>query len=146
MPLIVTYVETERGEKAGTYELMRAVECIGHNMNNGRRYLEFYDVWKTQDRLMAAIINLGFACRWYSDNGIVRGIIELKSDADGKDHRYQKEHEVLFHLLYPHDGWQVKKNISLFGEYRKYLYRIKDLMEFQKLRVDYGEAAGVNTY
>lgn len=144
MPLVVTYLETERGEKAGTYDLMRTLECIGYNFKGGHKYLEFCDIWETKDRLMAAIVNLGFACRWYADNELTRGIIELKSDSDGKDYRYQKEHEVLFDLIYPRDGWRVKKNISLYGEYRKYLHRIKDLMTKQRLRIDYENRTGIN--
>src|SRR4051794_1148725 len=60
---------------------------------------------KDNDRLMASIINLGFACRDLYEARQVEVIrmISLESDKDGLDHRYNSEHDILYNLLFPYN-------------------------------------------
>lgn len=131
--ICVQYLETERGENG--FDLMRTIEAYG-KLINGKPRLEIIEHWQTDDRLLAAIINLGYACRWFHDTKIYNGFIDIKTDTDGQDHKYSNEHNILYGLINPSDGWQARKNASLYQEYQKYLWRIHDLTKANNIRID----------
>lgn len=140
MPVVITYLETERGQRIGTWDLIRKVSAVGQTID-GEKAKELTTVWdkSPDDRLLAAIVNVGLACRWYFDNQIIHGFIDIKTDKDGKDRRYCGEHDILESLINPRDAWQNRKHQSLYAEYKKYLYRIRDLVKACDITIEIGE-------
>lgn len=127
MPLI--YCETTRITK-NQFELTRS-EWIGAGLIG-----ETVETWtdENNDRLLSAIVNVGFACKTFADRAAdiitsvpVLQIVGIESDIDGKDHRNGGEHDILFSLLVPKDDEQGRKMRSLYYDYERYLDRIMQL-------------------
>lgn len=122
--------------KIDTYYKRQSVHILEQNLYcNDIPEIEVFIDWEEPDRLLACIINLGLACKWFADSFIKKGIIEIQSDKDGLDQRYDGEQDVMFHLLFPESGFQAKKNAGLYSEYDKYLLRIKQLRWQQDLQI-----------
>jgi len=94
---------------------------IAHESANGTR--------AGDARLLAAIINVGLACRELSDRaGEMARVVGIESDKDGLDVKHGGEHDILFSLLVPSNDFEARKQISLYFEFERYLARIKTLM------------------
>ena len=84
--------------------------------------------YKCPSRLLAAIVNVGMACRFLVDEySEWSKIIEIVSDQDGKDFKYDGEHDILYKLLFPANDYEARKVFSLYGEYIRLLDRIQQL-------------------
>jgi poly-beta-hydroxyalkanoate depolymerase len=130
------YIETERTQNVkGSFDLIHTIEHI----ENSRHLVEVVETYESNDRLRAAIVNTGIACRWYYDRNITRGYIELKSDTDGKDYRHEREHNILYTLLYPTDDYEAKKHLALYSEYNKYIGKVRHLIYCSNITVHLGE-------
>lgn len=90
---------------------------------------------KENDRLRAAIVNVGLACKWFADNDAGLRVVGIESDKDGKDKRFNGEHDVLYSLLCPVDDFEARKLRSLHFEYERYLGRIIQLMEIWGIKI-----------
>lgn len=89
----------------------------------------------SNDRLRAAIANLGLACRVFADAGLIDGLIIIESDKDGKDTRHGGEHDILFSLLYPQSFGDNRKNAALYADYQPWLAKAKMLINDYKITV-----------
>lgn len=87
------------------------------------------------DRLRAAIVNVGKAVRWLYDRRDTCGIVGIQSDEDGKDKKYNGEHDILYSLLFPMSAYHARKDVSLYAEYKKYLGKIKTLSEHGEIKI-----------
>lgn len=92
--------------------------------------------WEAPDRLTAAIINLGLACRDLFDNyqGWANSIF-IESDTDGLDHKYGNEHNIMFALLFPDNGNQAKKQSKLYAEYDRHFERLWYLIKQGRIEI-----------
>lgn len=98
---------------------------------------EIHRTWTlTNDRLRAAIVNLGLTCRCLKDNDVFQGTVQIKSDTDGLDQRYNGEHNALYALISPVDELQGQKLRSIYFEYMKYVGRIKQLQMQNRIRIE----------
>lgn len=93
--------------------------------------------YEAEDRLHAAIINLGLACRYLYDNysGWVTNRIEIESDIDGLDKRGNGEHDIMYSLLFPHSSYERRKLARLYSEYDKYLVRLWSLIKGANIEI-----------
>jgi hypothetical protein len=100
------------------------------------------------DRLRAAIINVGYACRdlYEARHLEVVRIISIESDQDGKDNRYAGEHNILFNLLFPHNDYEAAKSRSLYADYLKYLTRINELRHKAKIEIKMHRLGALHPY
>ncbi len=93
---------------------------------NAAAYEKLYE-----KRLIAAICNLGFACKWFADRATLGTeefrLVKIPTDQDGPDHRFDGEHDTLYALLFPANDYQSRRLHSLYAEYMKYLNRIQEL-------------------
>lgn len=84
-----------------------------------------------EKRLIAAICNLGFACKWFADRAALGTtefrLVKIPSDRDGQDKRYDGEHDTLYALLFPSNDYQSRRLHSLYADYMKFLGRIQEL-------------------
>lgn len=94
----------------------------------------------TNDRLRAAIANLGLAARRFADAGQSNGCIVLENDKDGKDMKFGGEHNILFGLLYPDSYGANKKNASIYASYNTWLTKAKMLINDYRITIKLGEA------
>lgn len=97
---------------------------------------------KDNDRLRAAIINVGFACRQLFDEAAPVSIVSIESDSDGADVRNGGEHNVLYSLLNPSGDFEARKHRALYADYIKLLDRISELKYKAKIEIKmhgYGE-------
>lgn len=92
--------------------------------------------WKAPDRLTAAIVNLGFACRdlFENYNGWQNAIF-IESDTDGLDHRYGNEHNIMYALLFPNSSYQARKQAKLYAEYDKHFSRLWYLIKQGNIKI-----------
>lgn len=123
MPII--HIETQPIAR-NQYELIQTwVDDLGNNFDE-RIYIETHD-----DRMYAAMTNLGKACRWLNDAVVTRGAVCIVSDTDGKDVRFGGEHNDLFEAI--HSRADYLKNRTkyglIYGRYLAYLDRIRDLAD-----------------
>jgi hypothetical protein len=125
MPVI--FIETEK-IGANSFELMQSISV-------GFTSLENAQIYETDDRLLAAIMNLGFACRYLADGDYSVREVQISSDTDGKVFRYNGEHNKLFSLVFPYNDAQAQKIAGLYAEYNKYLERIRFLIKRCKIKV-----------
>jgi hypothetical protein len=81
------------------------------------------------DRMIAAMTNLGKAARWLNDKQIERGAICIVSDKDGKDQRYGGEHDDLFQAIHSQSDYERNrmKYALIYGKHVAYLDRIREL-------------------
>lgn len=81
------------------------------------------------DRMFAAMTNLGYACKWYADKNFTRGDICIVTDTDGKDKRYNGEHDDLFKAIRSQREYQENraKYQLIYGRYVGFLDRIREL-------------------
>lgn len=95
-----------------------------------RTFVESHD-----DRMIAAITNVGKACRWFFDNKTGRGTIVIVSDQDGKDYRYGGEHNDLFEAIHSQSDYQKNrlKYSIIYGKHVAYLDRIRELANNQEI-------------
>lgn len=117
MPIV--YIETHT-LAAGKYQLVQSA-FIGLSPLS-----ETVTEYESEDRLTAAIVNLGFACRWLHDNykEWKSNIINIVSDKDGKDKRYNGEQDIMYYLLFPHTHSEARKQARLYAEYDRHLSRL----------------------
>jgi hypothetical protein len=119
-----------------TYKQGEKVYILEQNLYcNDTPEMEVFIEWEEENRLLACIVNLGLACRWFEESSIRPGVVEIQSDQDGKDQKYGGEQDTLFHLLFPESGWIAKKNAGLYSEYDQYLKRIRQLQYKQLLTI-----------
>lgn len=87
------------------------------------------------DRMYAAMTNLGKACRWLYDLNIRRGTVCITTDKDGSDVRYKGEHDDLFRAIHSqHDYIDNRIKYELFyGGHVKFLDRIRELANEQEI-------------
>lgn len=97
------------------------------------------------DRMIAAIINVGMACKWISDLNAPRSSIVIATDLDGKDMRYDGEHNKLYDCISSRQNFQLNrpKYKAFYGDYIRYLDRLRYLVECYEIplvlgTVDYG--------
>lgn len=119
----IIYLETERtpGAPADHWDFIWSVSGADWNTD------EIHMSVVSDDRLYAAIVNVGKACRCLADNEVFAGTIQIKSDIDGLDKRHDSEHDALFAMLAGGDDPQARKLRSIYHRYNKFLGRIKQL-------------------
>lgn len=83
------------------------------------------------DRLMASIINIGFACKELSESESEIKVVGIESD---KDRSNGGEMDILFNLLNPKDDFEARKVRSIYYEYERYLGRIQYLAQRGNIR------------
>lgn len=98
------------------------------------------------DRLRAAIVNVGFACRELVDKQERHATVAIISDTDGKDTLYNYEHDALHSLLNPATSNIMRKHQALYGDYMKYLGRINDLRRLGNIRIVLAPRGRLVTY
>lgn len=103
---------------------------------DGRNYDERVRREKHEDRMYAAMTNLGYACRWLVDRGDVRGTVCIQTDTDGKDKRYGGEHNDLFEAIRFRDEYRRNraKYALIYGRYVGYLDRIRELADSHEIQ------------
>lgn len=125
------YIETERNQtNRKLWDLIWSISGADWNADETYRQIE------CSDRMKAAIYNLGYACKCLADNEVVFGTIEIKSDQDGKDYRYDSEHDALYALVCPLDDIQARKYRSLYHRYTRYIGRIQTLQYKWKITIE----------
>lgn len=101
---------------------------------------------KHEDRMYAAMTNLGYACRWLNDAHAIRGAVCIVSDKDGKDVRFNGEHDDLFEAVY--DRNEYKKNRLkyglLYGKHLGFLDRIRELADVNEITFTQNNEAAVD--
>lgn len=119
-----------------------------HNFADGATYYDEqhipFDsrVYETlhEKRLIAAICNLGFACKWFADRAAGGReefrLVKIPTDQDGQDSRYDGEHDTLHALLFPSNNYQSRRLHSLYAEYMKFLNRIQELEFRYHIRIE----------
>ncbi len=111
------------------FELIQTWVTDDKNLDE-RYYLEKHD-----DRMAAAIVNVGKAARWFVDEKISRGAVCIISDRDGKDTRYAGEHDTLFEAIVSRDDYQ-KNRLSyglLYGSHVARLDRIREYADANEI-------------
>jgi len=96
-----------------------------------------------EDRMFAAMTNLGYACKWFADKNFTRGDICIVTDTDGQDQRYSGEHNDLYKAIWSQKDYQdnrVKYSI-IYGRYAKYLDRIRELANIYEIGFTQNNAA-----
>ena len=122
--------------KRGEYQFMQSL-YIGYDARG-----DWIHTYLIDERLEAAIINLGMACRYLHTNYQYwkkGNMVILITDTDGKDIKYNGEHNALHGLIYPHNSFEAKKFESLYGEYNKYLLKIRELMREANILIKLGK-------
>lgn len=117
MPLI--YCETNRTNETH-FELIRSTYVGAAAINE---VVETYGQ-PDNDRLMACIINVGFACKTLSESESAIKIVGIESDEEKSN---GKEMDVLFNLLVPKDDFAARKARSIYYDYERFLGRIQYL-------------------
>lgn len=127
MPTV--HIETQP-ISANTYDLIQTWVGDGNSNLDERLYTEVHE-----DRMYAAMTNLGKACRWLVDCKVDRGAVCIVSDQDGKDKRYGGEHDDLFEAIYdPREYQRNRAKYSLiYGKYVSYLDRIRELADVNEI-------------
>lgn len=100
-------------------------------------------VEKHDDRMIAAMTNLGYACKWLVDCKIERGNVCIMSDRDGQDFRYGAEHSELFTAIHSEKDYQENrlKYEIFFGRYVRFLDRIRELANIHEIAFVQSETA-----
>lgn len=117
------YIETERTPDSPADHWSFIWSVSGADWNTD----EIHTPVISNDRLYAAIINVGKACRCLADNEVFAGTIQIKTDLDGKDRRHDMEHDALFAMLAGGDDPQARKLRSIYYRYTRYIGRIRQL-------------------
>ncbi len=97
---------------------------------------------KHDDRMFAAMTNLGKAARWLADEGVDRGSICIVSDRDGKDTRFGGEHDALFEAVHNKPDYirNRAKYSLLYGSHVRFLDRIRDLADNYEISFTQGRS------
>lgn len=122
MPVI--HIQTDL-ISSGKYEFTQTW-CVGETNADERTFTESHE-----DRMYAAMTNLGYACKWYGDKNITHGDICIVTDTDGKDQRYNGEHDDLYKAIRSSLDYQHNraKYALIYGRYVRFLDRIRDLAD-----------------
>lgn len=116
MPIIT--LETEC-IKERQYQLIRGVS-IGAGMID-----EIVVDYEAPDRLWAAIINLGLACKYVVEKyPNYTKVIKLVSDGIYPDIKYGGEQNILYSLLHPFSDSEARKHKALYKDYARLLDRV----------------------
>ncbi len=112
-----------------TFEFIQT--WVNGNNNLDERYL----TEKHEDRMAAAIVNIGKAARWFVDTDTVRGSICIITDRDGTDERFGGEHDTLFNAIVSRDDYQKNrlKYALLYGSHVSRLDRIRDYADANEI-------------
>lgn len=145
MPIIT--IETNKLD-TNSFQLIRTVSIGYANL------LEFDEIISAPDRMVAAMTNLGLACRWFIDRNAKDATrqVWLQRDFVNPDEIENREHNDLFsavrnlhnHLygnIYQYRQDRLKYQ-AFYGDYVKYLDRIIDYLIRYKITVkltDYKE-------
>lgn len=124
----IIHIETSLVAR-GEYEFIQTW-VDGYNNLDERVFTE-----KHEDRMFAAMTNLGYACRWLQDKQVSRGSVCIVSDRDGKDIRYNGEHDTLFEAVAFRSDYQKNraKYALIYGKYVKFLDRIRELADVNEI-------------
>lgn len=117
MPLI--YCQTER-IAVNKFELVHSYYLGASPIEDE---IEIY-IEPENNRLKAAIINIGLACKALTEIDTEIRVVGIEDDNDGLDVRYGGEHNILIAFLCSNNDYEVKKLRSLYQEYLKFLDRI----------------------
>lgn len=129
MPII--YCETSR-TGVNEFELIRSTYVGLWGTKEEVEQLDEPD----NDRLRAAIINVGKACAMIHRVGFENsGTVAIVSDVDGKDTQGNGEHDVLHSLLNPATDELARKHKGLYKEYMRYLDRIGELRRLSQIKI-----------
>ncbi len=125
---VVVHIETNPLSNS-LYEFIRTWVSGESNID------EQYEQFKESDRMAAAIVNAGKACRWLQDENIDRGTVCITSDRDGQDKRFGGEHDALFEAIHSKSEYirNRAKYQLLYSEHVKRLDRIRDLADANEI-------------
>lgn len=121
---------------ANSFQLNRTL-YIGYAAS--KDWLEEYSF---DDRLRAAIYNFGVAAKELIKQDYSHKQIAIISDNDGRDRKFDGEHNTLYSLLYPYNDLESRKYASLYQDYSAWLHRAKELIIEGKINVGLIEAGG----
>lgn len=119
---ITIYIETN-SIGGNAYEFIQTFNVDNQNVNE-RIIHENH-----ADRMIAAMTNLGYACKWLTEERVSRGAICILKDQDGKDQKYGGEHDDLFEAVHSqtdYDDNRIKYSL-IYGRHVSYLDRIRHL-------------------
>lgn len=119
----------------GEFELRQTLTVDGV-CKDEREITDVFD-----DRMIAAITNLGLACKWLIDDNITRGDVTLITDQDGKDVRYGGEHNDLFAAIHSKPEYinNRGKYALFYGKHVTWLDRIRDYADLNEIAFRIGE-------
>lgn len=110
-------------------------ELIQTWVNGDKNLDEHYLTEKHEDRMAAAIVNVGKAARWFVDTNTSRGSICIISDKDGKDVRFNGEHDTLFDAIVSRSDYQKHrlKYALIYGNHVARLDRIREYADANEI-------------
>jgi hypothetical protein len=123
---LIIHLETVKSAKQkNLYEFIWSLS--GRDFNTAEWFLEF----ESDNRLYAAIVNCGMACRKLQEDRVFGAIIQIAKDTDGELTGYKYDdiyaHHTLFRMIEPSDDFEKRKVISLFHEYSHLIAKITQL-------------------
>ena len=126
---LVIHLETQKTARSKTaYDFIWSLS--GRDLNAAEWNLEY----EADNRLYAAIVNCGMACRKIESERVYGAIFQIAKDTNGEITGYKYDdmyaHHTLYDLLYPSDDFSKRKAISLFHEYSHLIAKIQ-VMAFQ---------------
>lgn len=97
------------------------------------------------DRMYAAMTNLGYACKWFADKNIMRGDVCITTDTDGRDQKHSGEHDDLYKAIRSQKDYSDNraKYALIYGRYVGYLDRIRELANTYEIGFTQNETAVV---
>jgi hypothetical protein len=121
---LVIHLETQKTARSKTaYDFIWSIS--GREYNTQESVFEY----EADNRLYAAIVNCGRACRKIEEERAYSAIIQIAKDTSGEITGYKYDdmyaHHTLYDLLYPSDDFRKRKAISLFHEYSHLIAKIQ---------------------
>lgn len=120
---LVIHLETQKTARSKTaYDFIWSIQ--GREYNTQESVFEY----EAENRLYAAIVNVGKAARKIESERVYGAIIQIAKDTDGELTGYKYDdiyaHHTLHKLLEPKDDFEKRKVISLFHEYSHLIAKI----------------------
>ena len=118
----------------GEFEFTQTWTSAGVNLHE-RVWIETHE-----DRMYAAMTNLGKACKWLEDAKELRASICIVPDRDGRDKKFGGEHDELFEAVHSQADYEKNKiKYSIFyGKYVNFLDRIRHLANANEIAFTQG--------